>query len=142
MKKIQTSSSAEILRRARGRRGSMLIIFMVSLAMLSLTAAALVRVTLLHRSMVRSNEVRIQSEWLFHSAVARAASQLKTNAGYDGEEWKIEAESLGQSSSAVAKISVETIDGKTNERRVAISVIYPPDNVQRATVSRTVTISL
>lgn len=140
MKKIPDSS---ILRIHHGNRsGTVLVIFMVSLAMLSLTAAAMLRVTLLQRSMVQSNELRIQSEWLFQSAVARASSELKSNAEYAGEEWKMTAQSLGQTSGAVANISVEAVDGKTNERRVAITVLYPPDDAQRATVSRSVTISL
>lgn len=126
-----------------GRRaGTVIVIFMVSLAMLSMTAAALVRVTLLQRSMVRNNELRIQSEWLFQSAVVRASSELKSNAEYNGEEWNIAAESLGQTFDAVAKISIEAVDGKTNERRASITVIYPPDEAERATVSRSVTISI
>lgn len=147
MNKIQFPSTANISRRHHdcrrcARHGTILVIFMVSLAMLSLTAAAMVRVTLLQRSMVRNNELRIQSEWLFQSAVARASSELKADAEYDGEEWKITAESLSQTSDALAQISVEPIDGKTNERRVAITINYPPSDAQRATVSRSVTISL
>ncbi len=140
MKKVPGTHPTAI--RHGNRRGTVLVIFMVSLAMLSLTAAAMLRVTLLQRSMVQSNELRIQSEWLFQSAVARASSQLKSNAEYAGEEWKITALSLGQTSGAVANISVDTVDGKTNERRVAITVLYPPDDALRATVFRSVTISL
>lgn len=124
------------------RAGTVIVIFMVSLAMLSLTAAAMLRVTLLQRSMVRNNELRIQSEWLFQSAVARTSTELKSNAEYDGEEWTMPAASLGQSSDALAKISVEPVEGKTNERRVTITILYPPNGTQRATVSRSVTISL
>ena len=126
----------------RRRAGTVLVIFMVSLAMLSMTAAALLRVTLLQRSMVRNNELRIQSEWLFQSAVVRASSRVRSNAEYSGEEWNIAGESLGQTFDAVAKISIEAVDGKTNERRASITVIYPPDDAERATVSRSVTISL
>lgn len=147
MKKTQFPFTANISRCHHGcrqctRRGTVLVIFMVSLAMLSLTAAAMMRVTLLQRSMVRNNELRIQSEWLFQSAVARASTELKADAEYDGEEWKITAESLGQTSDALAQISVEPVDGKTNERRVAITINYPPSDAQRATVSRSVTVSL
>ncbi|MBL6705502.1 MAG: hypothetical protein ISQ06_05285 [Planctomycetaceae bacterium] len=124
------------------RAGTVIVIFMVSLAMLSLTAAAMLRVTLLQRSMVRNNELRIQSEWLFQSAVARTSTELKSNAEYDGEEWTMPAASLGQNSDALAKISVEPVEGKTNERRVTITILYPPNGTQRATVSRSVTISL
>jgi hypothetical protein len=142
MKKALVSSTAKIPGRYRRRAGTVIVIFMVSLAMLSMTAAALVRVSSLQRSMVRNNELRIQSEWLFQSAVVRASSALKSNAEYSGEEWNIAAESLGQSFEAVAKISIEAVDGKTNERRASIVVIYPPDEAERATVSRSVTISL
>lgn len=142
MKKTLVPSTAKIFHHDQRRAGTVIVIFMVSLAMLSMTAAALVRVTLLQRSMVRNNELRIQSEWLFQSAVVRASSALKSNAEYSGEEWNIPAESLGQTSSAVAKISIETVKGKTNERQASITVIYPPDDTERATVSRSVTISL
>lgn len=140
MKKLMVPSTGNIFR--RNRKGTVLVIFMISLAMLSMTAAAMVRVTLLQRSMVRNNELRIQSEWLFQSAVAKASSELKSNSEYNGEEWNIAAESLGQPFAAVAKISIKPVDGKTNERQASIIVIYPPDNAERATVSRSATISL
>lgn len=140
MKKVLASTSES--NHVGNRAGTVLVIFMLSLAMLSMTAAAMLRVTLLQRSVVRSNELRIQSEWLFQSAVAKASSELKSNAEYTGEEWKMTAESLGQESDAVANISVNTVDGKTNERRVTITVLYPPDETDRATVTRTVSISL
>jgi len=142
MKKTLVPSTAKNRCHDQRRAGTVLVIFMVSLAMLSMTAVALVRVTLLQRSMVRNNELRIQSEWLFQSAVVRASSELKSNAEYAGEEWKITAQSLGQTSGAVANISVDTVEGKTNERQASITVIYPPDDTERATVSRSVTISL
>ena len=142
MKKSPVTPTAKNLCHGHRRAGTVIVIFIVSLAMLSLTAAAMLRVTLLQRSMVRNNELRIQSEWLFQSAVARASTELKSNAEYRGEEWTMSAASLGQNSSALAKISVEPVEGKTNERRVAITVHYPPDGAQRATVSRSVTISL
>ena len=109
--------------------------------MLSLTVAAMVRVTLLQRGMVRSHDLRVQSEWLFQSAVARASSQMKANADYSGEEWKIAADSLGLSFDAVATISVEPDDDQTKDRRVTITVVYPSDDAHRAMVSRTVSIS-
>ncbi len=142
MKKALVPTTAKTRGHNRRRAGTVIVIFMVSLAMLSMTAAALVRVTLLQRSMVRNNELRIQSEWLFQSAVVRASSALKSNAEYSGEEWNIPAESLGQTFDAVARISIDSVEGKTNERRAAITVIYPPDDAERATVTRSVTISL
>ncbi|MGZ0169696.1 MAG: hypothetical protein ACKVHE_09070 [Planctomycetales bacterium] len=142
MKSIRTSPNyLHIERACRRRRGTILVVFMISLAMLSLTTVAMVRVALLQRGVVRSNELRVQSEWLFQSAVARAASQLQANAEYNGEEWEIAADSIGQSFDAVARISVEPSDDQTKDRAVAITVIYPPDDPNRAMVSRTVSIS-
>jgi hypothetical protein len=114
---------------------------MISLAMLSLTTAAMVRVALLQRNIVRSNELRVQSEWLFQSAVVHAASQLQANSEYDGEEWEIAADAIGQSLEAVARISVEPSEDQAKGRAVAITVVYPPDDPNRAMVSRTVSIS-
>ena len=65
MKKSPVTPTAKNLCHGHRRAGTVIVIFMVSLAMLSLTAAAMLRVTLLQRSMVRNNELRIQSEWLF-----------------------------------------------------------------------------
>jgi hypothetical protein len=141
MKRIQLPIEATGDKQARCRTGTVLVIFMLSLAMLSMTVAAMVRVTLLHRGMVRSNELRVQSEWLFQSAVVRASSQLQANPNYSGEEWKIAADTLGQSFDAVARIAVAAEGDQTKDRSVAISVMYPPDDTNRAMVSRTISIS-
>ncbi|MDA0282240.1 MAG: hypothetical protein O3B13_06785 [Planctomycetota bacterium] len=130
------------LRFSNCRRGTVLVVFMVSLLLLSLTVAAMTRVMLMQRSLVRSNELRVQSEWLFQSAVARAATQIRSDAAYKGEEWRIPAESLGQPFGAVATISVEAAKEETKERRVAITLLYPPDEAIRAMVSRTISVSL
>lgn len=142
MKSIRTSQDCVHIERAmRRRRGTILVVFMISLAMLSLTTAAMVRVALLQRNIVRSNELRVQSEWLFQSAVVHAASQLQANSEYDGEEWEIAADAIGQSLEAVARISVEPSEDQAKGRAVAITVVYPPDDPNRAMVSRTVSIS-
>jgi hypothetical protein len=141
MKRKLIPSAANPVRQIGQRQGTILVVFMLSLAMLSLTVAAMVRVTLLQRGMVRSHDLRVQSEWLFQSAVARASSQMKANADYSGEEWKIAADSLGLSFDAVATISVEPDDDQTKDRRVTITVVYPSDDAHRAMVSRTVSIS-
>lgn len=128
--------------RRSDRRGTILIFFMVNLLLLSMTMAAMTRVVLLQRSIVEGNELQVQSEWLFQSAVTRAATQIRSDPAYTGEEWNISAEALGQPYGAVATISVEPADDQTKVRRVAITVVYPPDDALRAMVSRTVSVSL
>ena len=142
MKRIPGQRSTSDHSAPGNRRGTILVMFMLSLILLTLTIGALVRVMLTQRDIVRSEHLRVQTEWLFQSAVVRAAAQLKSNAEYSGEEWNIPAESLGQPQGAIAEISVTTPDDQTNKRLVAITVNYPPDEARRAQVSRTVPISL
>lgn len=124
------------------RSGTVLIVFMLSLLAMSLTVAAMTRVMLLQRDLVHHDELRVQSEWLFQSAVTRAATQIRLNESYKGEEWDIPAESLGQSFGAIATISVEAAEDQTKTRRISITLLYPPDEALRAMVSRTVSVSL
>lgn len=141
MTKHPVSVVEELSNQQKQRAGTVLVVFMLSLAMLSMTALAMVRVTLLQRDMVRSNELIVQSEWLFQSAVVRASSQLQASEDYDGEEWKIDAETIGQMFDALAQISVEQADEQTKGHRVVITVMYPPDDVRRVMVSRSVMIA-
>lgn len=141
MTKHPVSAEEVVSGQHRQRAGTVLVIFMLSLAMLSMTALAMVRVTLLQRDMVRSNELIVQSEWLFQSAVVRASSQLQASEDYDGEEWRIDAGAIGQTFDALAQISVEQTDDQTKGRRVVITVMYPPDDVRRVMVSRSVIIA-
>ena len=73
----------------RRRTGSVFPIFLISLVLVSATAAVLVRTTLAQRSLVRAEDQRIQADWLIHSAVARAAAKLDANSTYSGESWQL-----------------------------------------------------
>lgn len=127
---------------ATRRRGTVLIMFMLSLLLLSLTVGVLIRASLIQRNLVGGGERRVQADWIVHSAAARAAQQLKTNPEYSGETWNIPAEALGQPDAAVAEIEVTTDPAATSRRLVNITVNYPPGVSDRVRASRTVPVAV
>ena len=130
----------------RKRTGSVFPIFLISLVLVSATAAVLVRTTLAHRSLVRAEDRRIQADWLVHSAAARAAVKLNADSTYSGETWQISAEQSGLSQPAAIKIAVSAIDesaGRPNldagqHRQVDLNVNYPARGDQKVRLSRRV----
>ena len=100
----------------RRRTGSVFPIFLISLVLVSATAAVLVRTTLAQRSLVRAEDQRIQADWLIHSAVARAAAKLDANSTYSGESWQLSAEKSGLSHSAAIEIVV-------SDRTITVEVL-------------------
>jgi hypothetical protein len=128
------------------RRGSIFPIFLISLILVAATAAALVRTTLTQRSLVRTEELRLQADWLVHSASARAAAKLAGDATYSGETWSLSAEELGQKHGATVEIAVSTIDDNPTRRdlspqknrQVDITVNYPPEGNPRVRLTRQV----
>jgi type II secretory pathway component PulK len=139
MKRNQSSSSDTANTR---RRGTILILFMLSLLLMSLTVGVLIRSTVIQRSLVRSDLQRVQADWLVHSAAARAASQLQANADYSGEQWSIPAEALNQHDSALASIQVATDPESETRRLVTITVNYPPEGAHRARATRVIPVTV
>ncbi len=124
------------------RRGTILVLFMLSLLSLSLTVGVLIRSTVLQRNLVRGDLQRVQADWLVHSAASRAASQLHTNANYTGEQWSIPAEALNQHDAALANIQVGTDLDSETRRLVTITVTYPPEGAQRVLATRVIPVTV
>lgn len=142
----QTISQSQEPRTAQSRRGSIFPIFLISLILVAATAAVLVRTTLAQRSLVRTEELRLQADWLVHSAAARAAANLASDPAYPGETWPVLAGELEQKHGATVEIAVSTIDDNPtrrdlspkSNRQVDITVNYPPEGNPRVRLSRKV----
>lgn len=130
----------------RRRTGSVFPIFLISLVLVSATAAVLVRTTLAQRSLVRAEDQRIQADWLIHSAVARTVAKLDADSTYAGETWQLSAEKSGLSHSAAIEIVVSAVDEnagrpdlKTDQhRQVDLTVNFPARGDQRVRLSQRV----
>jgi hypothetical protein len=90
--------------------------------------------------------LRLQADWLVHSAAARAAAKLAVDATYSGESWPVSAELRGQQQGASVEITVSTIDDNPTRRDLAtdqnrqvnITVNYPPEGTRKVRLSRQV----
>ena len=89
------------------RRGSVFPVFVISLLLVSATGAALIRTVLTQRALIRSDELRTQTEWLLQSGAAKAAASLAAAPGYPGEVWTIPADQLRNTYAATIQIDVK-----------------------------------
>lgn len=135
-------SYSQQTRTASRRNGTILVLFILSLLLLTMTVGVLIRASLTQRGLVRSDIRRVQADWLVQSAAARASGQLQNDSTYAGEQWQIAAETLNQPDAAVADIQVATDPESETNRLVTITVNYPPEGTDRVRASRTVSIAV
>jgi len=123
------------------RRGSVFPVFVISLLLVTATAAALIRTVLTQRSLIRSGEVRIQTEWLIQSGIAKAAAGLAADPAYRGEVWSIPADQLRNTFSARIQIEVvppgqnpapgETAAGSDHEINLTVNCSSEDEQLSR-----------
>lgn len=134
----------EMTDRATQRRGSAVMLMLVTLIVLSMLVAGLVKTVGLQRDVVRADAVRVQAEWLLQSSVNRAAARLQEKQDYSGEIWSPSPEELGQTENARIEIKVAADSKEPQRRRVSIRVEYPAtaDHEHKARLSREVLIDV
>lgn len=113
------------IRNPHKRRGSILIIALVCLVLISLLLATLLKTAVQQRQQLRYEEQHLQAVWLSESGVERAASRLAADRAYAGETWHIPAAELHGPSAAEVKINVMRADNMPNRRTVAVEAVYP-----------------
>lgn len=77
------------------RRGTILLLVLVSVLIAGALMASVVRSTTLRRAQQRQEFARWQASRLADSGLARAAARLASDPNYRGETWSIAAEILG-----------------------------------------------
>jgi hypothetical protein len=107
------------------RRGSITVVVLVCLVVIILICGALLRVSLAERKLVRSEEDRLQAEWLVEAGLERGAARLTDNASYTGESWKLSAEDLGGPDPGLVTIVVETSPEQPGQRALSVRAEYP-----------------
>jgi Tfp pilus assembly protein PilX len=126
----------------RRREGTVLIICVVCVLLLSLTAGVLMRAAMLHREQTRTLVPQSQAEWLAHAAAQLAADRLKADAAWKGETWTVPAEETGLNEPARIAIAVANKSDRPDARLASITVDMPPDSPQRVRVTRSVEINI
>ncbi len=140
----------------RSRRALTTVAVLVCLIVISLIGAALLKVGLAQRSQIRSQEQRLQAEWLAESGLDRALGRLAADRSYLGEKWPIRAQELsvpagpapGQTSGSPARqtamitITVDRVRENANRRRIRVQADYPLDPPARSRHTKQMLIDL
>jgi len=138
------------------RRALTTVVVLVCLIVITLIGAALLKVGLAQRNQVRSQEHRLQAEWLAESGLDRAVARLAADANYPGEEWPILALDLsvpagpapgrpaGGSAqpAAMITITVDRVRENGNGRRIRVQADYPLDPPARSRHTKQMLIDL
>ena len=138
--------------RGRYRRGAILILAMVCVAITMSIMALLVRFALVHHATQKNQHRAAQANWLVCSALDRAAARLAIDPSYTGETWKIPAEEFLASEqtpetaphgkAALVRIEVKPIADSPDQRTIHVTADYPDDPKHRARRSKQVTVAL
>ncbi len=107
--------------RTDARRGSVLVIVLVSLLVASMLGVGLIKTVLIHQRQMRVLSGQQQGFWLAEAGLQRAARQLANTPEYEGEIWDVAEDVLG--SSRTAKVTIEVVKpDEGNEREIRVAV--------------------
>lgn len=139
------NSSQQPGRESRGRRvrrGVVLLVAVVAIAVASMIFLSLLKLSVAERRRVESASWQIQAAWLVESGIERAGAQLADDPDYRGETWNLPADALGGPHQAVVTIRVETIPQRNERRLVHVRADYPDHPQHRARQSKQVAIDV
>jgi Tfp pilus assembly protein PilV len=109
------------------RRGAVLIVVMMALAVATLLAGLLMKGALAAQRQQRIAEWRHQAEWLAESGIERARYQLRLSAAYAGEDWEIPEGELGTGATGLVAIEVQPSPSEPARRLVRVRSEYLRD---------------
>src|SRR5947209_2496337 len=121
------------------RRGAAMVIALVTLLVITLLTATIVRSLLMHLRQTRVTAIQLQAAWIADAALGRAVAQVRANRQYDGVTWRVQtgndndAEHTGVADIRVARIG----DGL----RIKIEARYPDDPTRRVRATRSLEVA-
>ncbi len=115
---------------SKQRRGAASVVALAALVLLTMVSALMLKTSLARIELARLEENRLQADWLLEAGLERAIVQLAIDNDYQGETWKIEAESLG-GRSAVVQIKV-AFEADSDWTEVTIEAVYPAELDKKA----------
>ena len=118
------------------RRGVALLTAIVCLAVIAVICGSLIKVVHAQRQQTRTDERKLQAEWLAEAGLDRAAARLTDSPDYLGETWQIAATEFAGRGSASVKITVEIVVDQPAKRLVRVAADYPADSDGRARHSK------
>jgi type II secretory pathway component PulK len=131
-----------VARRRPIRRGVVLLVGIVCLAVAGALFLSLLRLSIAERHRVDTEGWHLQAAWIAESGIERAAARLQRDADYEGETWRMPAEVLGTEHGAAVRIEVERVADQPQQRTVRVEADYPDPSQRRARYSKHVRIEL
>lgn len=128
--------------RDKPRRGMALVVALVALAIFTMLSAVLMKSMLMQRRQVQDNERAAQAMWLVEAGLQRARARLVSDPDFTEERWELNAEALGGRYAALVTIAAYRIEGKPDQRRIAVEAEYPRGEVFQARSSREITVEM
>src|SRR3954447_922524 len=124
-----TASRKLRLRAMRRRRGAAMVIALVTLLVITLLTATIVRSLLMYLRQTRVTAIQLQAAWIADAALARAVAQVHANGQYEGETWQVQTgDAEDEEHTGVADIRIaRNGDGL----RIEIEARYPDDPIRR-----------
>ena len=139
---MQLGVANSIVFRRLGRRGFVLLVAMVCVAITAVVFVALLRLALAQEEAVRADAEQLQASWLAESAVDRAVAKLRADNGYRGETWNLPAQALAGVDDAVVEIKIELVPERPEFRRINVRADYPSRTEFRSRRSKSIAIML
>src|SRR5262245_59485829 len=124
------------------RRGAFTVVVLVSLLVVGMLVASLLRMALLQDRQLGYDQLRLQASWLAESGMERAVSRSSADPGYSGETWRIEPEQLRGASAAAVVIRVEKAETNSSQRKIIVEAVYPEEGPHQARLTRETTVVL
>jgi hypothetical protein len=128
--------------RKHNRRGAILIVALVCVAVVTAAMVSLVQLAIGQRNHLRMETVGLQCSWLAESALDRAAWRLSVDAKYPGETWSLPAAAWGGADPAVVMIQVEPVPDQPMRRLVRVRADYPDHPQDRVRLSKQAVVEL
>ena len=120
-----------IQNRATKRNGTVLAMALVCLLVVSVFSLSATRRLVDQHRLTTHQQDRLQSLWLAESAQRRAVAMLDLDQDYEGETWRIGADTFANGKAGVAVIQVTTIPTDHSQRQIVIESRYPDSDVFR-----------
>lgn len=111
----------------RRRRGAVLIMTLVCLALATIVGGVLLRWLVLEHKLLATRANESQARWLAQAGIERAAARLAADVDYSGETWQLAAGELPSGHLGQVELRIETIDGQPRQRSVLVVAKYPTD---------------
>ncbi|HUT93389.1 MAG TPA: hypothetical protein VMY37_28255 [Thermoguttaceae bacterium] len=124
------------------RRGAVLLVAIVCIAVASVIFLSILRLSVAERTRVEVEAWQVQAAWLAESALERAAARLADDPDYEGETWSLSAEDLGTRDGAAVTIRAETIPEQKQRRLIRVEADYPDHPQHRARHSKQIVVEV